>query len=80
MTRFALGGQLEADHNERRASLRGAPVNWISWPAPAMTARDAPMRVARSSLMASNPAWCPPDTTSFGNVADASSAKGRSAS
>ena len=53
-------------------------MNWISWPAPSTTIRDAPIRSARSSQMASNPALCPPDTTSFGNAADASSASGSS--
>ena len=43
-------------------------MNWTSWPAPATTARDAPMRSARSSHIASNPALCPPDTTSLGKV------------
>jgi hypothetical protein len=60
-----------------KVSLMGVPVNWISCPAPATTAREAPIRSARSSHMASNPALCPPDTTSLGNDAAASSSSGR---
>ena len=37
------------------------PANWISCPAPATTAREAPIRSAKSSQMASNPALCPPE-------------------
>ena len=33
----------------------GWPVNWISWPAPSTTVRDAPMRSARTSQLASKP-------------------------
>ena len=60
------------------ASLSGFPTNWISWPAPSITIRDEPIRPARSSQMASNPALWPPDTTSFGNAAAASFASGGS--
>ena len=75
----AVIGGVATRQSESSASLRGAPVNWISWPAPRHGRGDAPMRSARSSQMASKPALWPPETTSFGNGAAASSARGRSA-
>ena len=43
-------------HSASSASLSGFPANWISWPAPSITIREVPIRPARSSQMASNPA------------------------
>jgi hypothetical protein len=65
-------------HKVSSASLRGAPVNWTSWPAPSTSILDAPIRSARSSQMASKPALWPPETTSFGKEAAARSARARS--
>ena len=65
-------------HKVSSASLRGAPVNWTSWPAPSTSILDAPIRSARSSRMASKPALWPPETTSFGKEAAARSARARS--
>ncbi len=67
-------------HSASSASLMGSPVNWISWPAPSTTARPAPMRSATESHISSNALLCPPETTSFGKVADANGPNGRSAS
>ncbi len=46
---------VEPCHSESSLSLMGSPVNWISWPAPSTTARDAPIWRARSLQMASKP-------------------------
>ena len=34
-------------HRANSASLSGRPANWISWPAPLITIRDAAIRSAR---------------------------------
>src|SRR3954467_6830761 len=68
---------------EQEAQVRNASRRWaypgargIEWPARGSTARSAPSRSSSTSQTASNAALWPPDTTSFGNGAAATSSSG----